>query len=85
LGSAGVAGLTTTFEDFFAAVFFTAFAGFAFKVFAPVFARFFSPESGLVAVFFGFFMATILAMGARLLFESKLGIWEAQRLFGFGP
>jgi hypothetical protein len=68
------------------ATFFVAFAVFAFKIFAPVLTRLraFRLESGFAAaVFFGFFMATILANGARLQLQSTPGIWVAQRLFNF--
>jgi hypothetical protein len=83
-GVEGFAALGAAFGDFFAATFFTTLTDFAFKIFAPAFApvRFALLGRGLAAVFFGFFMATILATG-RLLFESTPGIWEAQRLFDF--
>ena len=61
----GSATLAATLRGFFAAVFFTVFARFTFELLAPVLARLrvVRGERGWAAVFFGFFMATILATG----------------------
>jgi len=78
--------LALILRAFFAAVFFFVFIGFVFEIFAPALARLsvFRPGDGLAAAgFFGFFMITILANGARLLSQSTPGISEAQSLFNF--
>jgi hypothetical protein len=81
-GSIGVTRLTATaatLRVFFAAIFFTVFAGFAFEIFAPVLARLRVVRAGrgfAAAVFFGFFMTTILA--------TECGCWWRVRpVFGW--
>jgi hypothetical protein len=83
-GATGFAFLTALFRVFFATIFLAALTGFAFEIFAPVLARppVVRAERGLMAVFFGFFMATI-GNGVRLLLESTPGISAAQREFDF--
>jgi len=79
------AAFAATLGVFFTAILFEAFPGFGFETFAPVAARLpvVREERSLAAVFFGFFMATILANGARLLLQTTPGISGAQRLFDF--
>jgi hypothetical protein len=62
---------------FFAAVFLGILAALSFEIFAPVFVcfRVLRPEGGFAAaVFFGFFMATILAQG-------RVGCWRLSPAF----
>lgn len=67
---------------FLAAGFFGRFA--VFEVFAPRLARLELARREIrPVVFFGFFIATVLAWVARLLVEIKPGISGAQREFGF--
>jgi hypothetical protein len=75
----GPAVLAETLRVFFAAAFLTDFAGLVFEIFAPVLARLRVVRAGrgfAAAVFFGFFMTTILA--------TECGCcWRVRPVFGW--